>query len=61
MKNLYQMTNTELKQYMSQHRNDEDAFHAAMKVVMSRRGPDRRHPSPLELNNHETDVEAILK
>jgi len=61
MKNLYQMTNPELKQYISQHRNDEDAFHAAMKVVMSRRDPDRRHPYPLELKNPETEVEAILR
>lgn len=61
MKNLSQMTNIELKQYISKHRNDEEAFHAAMEVVMSRRHPDRRHPYPFELKNPETEVEAILR
>ena len=61
MKNLSQMINIELKKYIYKHRNDEEAFHAAMEVVMSSRHPDRRHPYPLELKNQETEVEAILR
>ena len=61
MPNLSQMTNTELKRYISEHRNDREAFEAAMEVVMSRRNPANRHPYPLELANPEIEVEAILR
>jgi hypothetical protein len=37
--NLHQMTNYALKQYLSQHRNDEKAFRAALEVLISRRDP----------------------
>jgi len=59
--NLSQMTNTELKRYISEHRNDNEAFHAAMEVLMSRRNPANRQPYPFELANPETEVEAILR
>jgi hypothetical protein len=61
MLNLSEMTNTELKQYISTHRNDSDAFQAAMEVLMSRRNPANRHPYPFDLVNPEVEVEAILK
>lgn len=59
--NLWEMTNTELKQYISAHRNDTEAFQAAMEVLTSRRNPANRHPYPFELANPEAEVEAILK
>ncbi|NET62503.1 MAG: hypothetical protein F6K47_42335 [Symploca sp. SIO2E6] len=59
--NLSRMTNTELKRYISEHRNDDKAFHAAMEVLMSRRNPANRHPYPFELKNPEAEVEAILR
>jgi len=59
--NLFQMTNSELKRYISEHRNDSQAFEAAMEVLMSRRNPANRHPYPFELANPEIEVEAILK
>jgi hypothetical protein len=55
------MTNTELKRYISEHRNDIDAFEAAMEVLMSRRNPANRHPYPLELENPEVEVEGIIR
>jgi hypothetical protein len=61
MLNLSEMTNTELKQYISTHRNDSDAFQSAMEVLMSRRNPANRHPYPFDLANPEVEVEAILK
>lgn len=61
MQNLSQMTNTELKRYISEHRNDREAFEAAMEVVMSRRNPANGYPYPLELANPEMEVEAILR
>ncbi len=59
--NLSQMTNTELKQYLSKHRNDQDAFQAALEVLMSRRSPVNRQPYPFSLANPETEVEAIFR
>lgn len=61
MSNLFEMTNTELKRFISEHRNDDAAFQAAMKVVMSRRNPANLHPYPFELANPEAEVEAILR
>ena len=61
MSNLSEMTNTELKRFISEHRNDDEAFRAAMKVVMSRRNPANLHPYPFELANPEAEVEAILR
>jgi hypothetical protein len=59
--NLSEMTNTELKRYISEHRNTRDAFQAAMEVLMSRRNPANRHPYPFDLANPEVEFEAILK
>ncbi|MEG4330465.1 hypothetical protein QUB40_00710 [Microcoleus sp. AT9_A2] len=59
--NLFQMTSSELKRYISEHRNDSQAFEAAMEVLMSCRNPANRHPYPLELANPEIEVEAIVK
>lgn len=61
MPNLFKMTNTELKQYISENRNNNEAFQAAMEVLMSRRNPANRQPYPFELANPEIEVEAILR
>lgn len=61
MPNLSQMTFAELKRYLSEHRNDQEAFRAALEVLMSRRNPANLQPSPFKLANPETEVEAILK
>jgi protein subunit release factor B len=58
---LQQMTNAELKQYISQHRNNEEAFRAALEVLMSRRDPNAPYqPYPFELTDPKTEVEALL-
>lgn len=60
--NLHQMTNAELKQYLSEHRNDEEAFRAALQVLISRRDPNAaRQPYPFDLAAPESEVKAILK
>jgi hypothetical protein len=61
MQNLSEMTTTELKQYISEHRNNPDLFEAAMAVVMSRRNTANLQPYPLDLVNPEVEVEAILR
>lgn len=33
------MSNAELKRFLSENRNDEEAFRAALKVLMERRDP----------------------
>lgn len=61
MQNLTQMTNVELRKYISEHRNDEKAFRAAMEVLTSRRDPAKRQPYPFALKNPEAEVEAVLR
>ncbi|MHC5595801.1 MAG: DUF6887 family protein [Nostoc sp.] len=61
MENLNQMTNTELKRYISEHRNEEEAFRAALQVLMSRCDSATQHPYPFSLENPESEVEAILR
>ncbi|NEO85686.1 MAG: hypothetical protein F6J87_15760 [Spirulina sp. SIO3F2] len=58
--NLADMTNTELKRYMSEHRNDDEAFQAALAVILSRSNPANRYP-PLSLTEPNPEAEALLK
>lgn len=60
--NLHQMTNAELKQYLSQHRNEEETFRAALQVLISRRSSETvRYPYPFDLADPEGEITAILK
>ncbi|QLE54944.1 hypothetical protein [Nostoc sp. TCL26-01] len=61
MQNLSHMTNTELKRFLSENRNNEEAFRAALEVLMSRRDPATQQPYPFDLENPETQVEALLR
>jgi len=62
MPNLHKMTNAELKQYISEHRNDEEEFRAALQVLIDRRDPNAPYqPYPFDLGNPESEVEAILR
>lgn len=58
--NLFEMTNTELKQFLSEHRNDQKAFQAALEVLSSRRNPAHRQPPPFSLADPESEVKALL-
>jgi hypothetical protein len=58
---LHQMTNAELKQYISVHRNEDQAFRAALEVLMSRRDPNAPYqPYPFDLSDPEVEVQAIF-
>lgn len=61
IQNLDKMTNIELKQYLSEHRNDEDAFRAGLQVLMDRQDPSARQPYPFDLSDPEREVETLLK
>lgn len=58
--NLPEMTNVELKRYLSEHRNDQDAFRAGLEVLMSRRNPANRQPYLFDLAD-PNEVEAIFR
>ncbi|WP_397321401.1 DUF6887 family protein [Nostoc sp. UCD120] len=60
MQNLNQMTNTEIKRYISEHRNEEEAFRAALQVLMSCCNSATQHPYPFDLDNPKSDVKALL-
>jgi hypothetical protein len=58
---LQEMTTAELKLFLSDHRNDEDAFRLALEVLISRRDPNAPYqPYPFDLADPEGEVEAIL-
>ncbi|MEH2420912.1 MAG: hypothetical protein V7K48_08275 [Nostoc sp.] len=61
MQNLNQMTNAELKRYISEHRNQEEAFRAALQVLISRCDSATQQPYPFNLDNPESEVEALLR
>ncbi len=58
-KPLEEMTNSELRRYLSENRNDENAFSQALELLMSRRKNTTKYPSPLSMPYDE--VEAIFK
>lgn len=51
----------ELKKYISEHRNDEETFRAALQVLMSRSASATQQPYPFELDDPESEVEALLR
>jgi threonine dehydrogenase-like Zn-dependent dehydrogenase len=58
-KSLEEMTNAELRRYLSENRNDENAFSQALELLMSRKQNTTKYPSPLSMSYDE--VEAIFK
>ncbi|WP_009633086.1 DUF6887 family protein [Synechocystis sp. PCC 7509] len=61
IENLSKMTNLELKRYLSEHRNNEEKFRTALEVLMNRQDPATEQPYPFDLEDPETQVEALLK
>ncbi len=60
--NLSEMTTMQLKQYLSEHRNDDEAFGAALQILINRRDPNApRQPYPYDLDDPTSEVEAIFK
>lgn len=54
-----QMSDAELRQYMSEHRNDEEAFSQALEVLMERKKYSFKYPPPQQMSKEE--IEAIFK
>ena len=56
---ISEMTDSELRQYLSEHRNDEEAFSQALEVLLSRKKDGFKYPYPYSIPYEE--VEAIFK
>ncbi|NES69535.1 MAG: hypothetical protein F6K24_32090 [Okeania sp. SIO2D1] len=56
---LLQMNNTELRQYLSENRNDEEKFSQALELLMSRKTENFKYPPPSEMDREE--IEAIFQ
>ncbi|MEM9538088.1 MAG: hypothetical protein AAGA60_01105 [Cyanobacteria bacterium P01_E01_bin.42] len=57
-RDLTTLSNSELKKYIKVHRNDNEAFHEALKVLISR-SSGQKYPAPFEMPKEE--VEAIFR
>ncbi|NEQ65294.1 MAG: hypothetical protein F6K21_07320 [Symploca sp. SIO2D2] len=58
-KSLSQMSNTELLQYLSENRHNEEAFSQALELLMSRKKANFKYPPPSEMDTEK--IEAILQ
>ena len=61
---LHHMTTVELKKYLSDNRNDDDAFSTALAVIMSRQDPNApSYPAPTSFNDLQAKeiIESKLK
>ena len=58
-KQLSDMNNIELRQYLSEHRHDEEAFSQALEILLDRKKNLFKYPPPSEMNYQE--VEDIFK
>ncbi len=58
LSDLEKMNNTQLKQYLAQHRNDDAAFSQALAILMSRRDPNAtRYSGDMTLE----EMEKVIK
>ncbi len=57
-KSLSQMNNQELRQYLSENRNEEK-FSQALELLMSRKTENFKYPTPSEIDREE--IEAIFQ
>jgi hypothetical protein len=58
-KPLSDMNNTELRQYLSQNRHDEQAFSQALEILLDRKKNLFKYPPPTQMNYQE--IEDIFK
>ncbi|GGA54023.1 DUF6887 family protein [Okeania sp. KiyG1] len=53
------MSNRELRQYLSENRNDEEKFSQALELLMNRKTESFKYPPPSEMKREE--IEAIFQ
>ncbi len=54
-----EMTNAELRQYLSEHRNEEAIFSEALEVLLSRKKDSFKYPAPQTMSYKE--IATIFK
>ena len=58
LSDLEKMNNTQLKQYLAQHRNDDEEFSQALAILISRRDPNAtRYSGNMTLE----EIEKVIK
>lgn len=58
LSNLEQMNNTQLKQYLAQHRNEDEQFSQALAILMGRRDPNAtKYSADMTLE----EIEKVIK
>ena len=61
LSDLEKMNNTQLKQYLAQHRNDDAEFSQALAILMSRRDPNAtRYSGDMTLEEIEKVIQDKL-
>ena len=58
-KSLLEMIDPEIRQYLSENRQNEEAFSQALEVLMNRKKDNFKYPPPSEMDAAE--LEAIFK
>ena len=60
---LSKMSNTQLRQYLSEHRQDEKAFSQALEILISRKKSPFEYPPVSQMNYQEVEqmLQAKLK
>lgn len=58
-KQLSEMTDQELRQYLSKNRHNEEAFSQALEILINRKTDPFKYPPPSEMNYQE--IEAMFQ
>lgn len=61
MPNLAEMTDAELKQYLSDNRNDGDAFSSALSELINRHSDTKRYPADMPLEAIERVIREKIE
>ncbi len=57
MPNLKEMTDSEIKQYLSEHRNNDEAFSKALSELLNRNSNTQRYPADMPLE----EIERVIR
>lgn len=57
MPNLKEMTDSELKQYLSEQRNNDEAFSEALSELLNRNSNAQRYPADMPLE----EIERVIR
>jgi len=61
MSNLKEMTDSELKQYLSEHRNNDEAFGEALSELLNRNSNTQCYPADMPLEEIERVIREYIE